>query len=50
PMVCCRHATIHQSGPFPVTAVAKNNPYISRPVATANYPQSCAGSRRRRTV
>lgn len=50
PITCVSHATSGQSRTFPMTTVAKYNSYISRPIATANYPQSCAGSRRRRTV
>lgn len=50
PITCVSHATGGQSRTFPMTTVAKYNSYISRPIATANYPQSCAGSRRRRTV
>ncbi|KAM0727359.1 hypothetical protein ACS0PU_006691 [Formica fusca] len=39
-----------QSARDAVTARAKYSRYISRPVATANYPQSRAGSRRGRTI
>lgn len=39
-----------QSARVAVTARAKYSRYISRLVATANYPQSRAGSRRRRTI
>ncbi|KOX70577.1 hypothetical protein WN51_02633 [Melipona quadrifasciata] len=50
PITHAYHVTVDQSRTFLVTTVAKYSFYISRPLATANYPQSCAGSRRRRTV
>lgn len=43
------NAIMDQSPGATVTAIAKYSPYISRPVATANYPQLRAGSQRNRT-
>lgn len=49
PIAARRDVTAGQSARDVVTARAKYSRYISRPVATANYPQSRAGGRRKRT-
>lgn len=48
PIAASRDVTAGQSARAAVTTRAKYSRYISRPVATANYPQSRAGGRRRR--
>lgn len=48
PIAAARDVTAGQSARAAVTTRAKYSRYISRPVATANYPQSRAGGRRRR--
>ncbi|EGI66088.1 hypothetical protein G5I_05481 [Acromyrmex echinatior] len=48
PIAALLDATAGQSARAAVTTRAKYSRYISRPVATANYPQSRAGGRRRR--
>lgn len=48
PIVNWRDVTVGQSARDAVTTRAKYSRYISRPVATANYPQSRAGGRQRR--
>ncbi|TGZ49680.1 hypothetical protein DBV15_01335 [Temnothorax longispinosus] len=48
PIAAMRDVTAGQSARAAVTTRAKYSRYISRPVATANYPQSRAGGRRRR--
>lgn len=45
PMAALDYANVDQSRAPAVTTVAKNSSYISRPVAAAKCPQSCAGSR-----
>jgi len=48
PIAALLEVTAGQSAHAAVTTRAKYSRYISRPVATANYPQSRAGGRRRR--
>jgi len=48
PIAVSRYATAGQLTSAAMTTRAKYSRYISRPVATANYPQSRAGGRRRR--
>lgn len=48
PIANAHYVTAGQSARDAVTARAKYSRYISRPVATANYPQSRAGGRQRR--
>ncbi|KYN01740.1 hypothetical protein ALC62_07418 [Cyphomyrmex costatus] len=47
PIAASRDATVGQSARAAMTTPVKYSRYISRPVATANYPQSRAGGRRR---